>query len=103
MRFTVTFFIFFVILISDSVTLGSYIVTLYPQKRFRGEKLNFEMTPGNCYRVGTSIGSMDTRRKCIRLYVGRNCFGSSFKIGGRCGIDVRRCNVNKNIESMNVC
>lgn len=101
-----TAILIFVLLISSCNLLplgGGHTVLLYSQKRFRGQPVAAELSPGSCYRVGTNVASLNTEEKCVRLYVGRNCFGTSFPIYRRCNIDLGRCNVSRKIESMSLC
>lgn len=85
------------------LALGSHSVLLYSQKRFRGRSTTVEMNKDGCYRLGDKVGSISTEANCVRLYVGRNCFGASFDVYRRCNIDLGRCNVSRKIESMCLC
>lgn len=103
MRSTTTIFVVLLILSCEMLALGSHSVLLYSQKRFRGRSTSVEMNKDGCYRLGDKVGSISTEANCVRLYVGRNCFGASFDVYRRCNIDLGRCNVSRKIESMCLC
>ncbi len=85
------------------MVLGGQSVSLYSEKRFRGQPITVDLSTGGCHRLSSNVASINTAINCVRLYVGRNCFGTSFDVYRRCNIDLGRCNVSRKIESMSLC